>query len=300
MDSQDQSSNDQAPAQDQSSDKALVNFTPFPKLSPDLRVMVWKATLTPRLLSRQCLSVNSNKPLNSIEIPPLLGVNAETRYEALKWYKNIAISAERLHYLRLRRNFWVPKEEKLRILFNPEIDVIVDETLRCDLYPLYDENHFYANRPGRSPLLIDPDFVKKVQVSPDVFMNSSWTWKQTLRNWQDSYHGFEDIQLRWYAIRRIKFIDLRFNNLNEFIVQDVDCALRHQLDSPETRAICKNFLSIMFKAETTRESKSHIQAFVIVPLSGSPHGANGHWNSPAHPISKSTSNGLRTECEEAE
>ncbi|TGO75336.1 hypothetical protein BELL_0219g00010 [Botrytis elliptica] len=287
MNSQDQSS-DQALAQDQSSNsRSLVDFTLFPQLSPDLRVMIWKATLTPRVFSRRCLSVNSNQPLNSVNIPSLLSVDAETRYEALKWYKDIAISAERLHNLR-RANFWLPRGEKLRILFNPEIDVIVDENLRCDVYPLFINDDVNANTPRRSPLLIDPDFVKKVQVSPEVFMNSSWTWDQMLRNWQDNYYGFEDIGLWLYEmnLNRFMFTDLRFNNLNEFILQDVDCALPHQLDSPDTRATCKRFLSTMFQAETTRESKAHIQVSIpkIIVLPGA----------------KSMVERLRTDCEEVE
>ncbi|KAF7865596.1 uncharacterized protein EAF02_010019 [Botrytis sinoallii] len=199
---QDQSSNDQAPAQSSDS-QTPVDFTLFPQIPLDIRVMIWKATLTPRVFSRRCLSPNSNQSLYSVNISSLLSVNAETRYEALK----------------------------------------------C-----------------KSPLLIDPDFVKKVQVSPEVFMNSSWTWNQMLRNWQDNYHRFEDIGLGWYEMNRhrIMFTYLRFNNLNEFILQDVDCALPHKLDSPDTRATCKRFLSTMFQAEITRESKAHIQ--VSIPI----------------------------------
>ncbi|KAF5872788.1 uncharacterized protein Bfra_006151ia [Botrytis fragariae] len=250
MNSQDQSSNG----------KALEKFTIFPQLPPDIRIRIWKATLTPRLLSRWCLSANSSRPLNAVYIPSLLGVNAEARYEALKCYQNIAISAERLHDLRLSGYYWVPKGEELRILFNPEIDVVVDESLRCDVY-MHGLDDAFA-MPYRIPLLIDPDFVRKVQVSPNVFMNSSWNWRQTSCNWQDNYFGFEDMDLENYAVRRMGFKDLRFNNLNEFIVQDVDCALPHQLESPEIRARCKEILEIMFKAETTRESEDHIQVSI--------------------------------------
>ncbi|KAF7947998.1 hypothetical protein EAE96_009066 [Botrytis aclada] len=272
MNTQDQISNDQAPAQDQPSNtQALVEFAPFPGLYPDLRVVIWKATLIPRVFSRRCLSVNSNQPLRSVDIPSLLSVNAETRYEALKWYKNIAISTEYLRCLRRSGgHFWISRGESLRILFNPEIDVIVDENLRCDFYPLSNSNDFNANSFYRSPLLIDPDFVKKVQVSPDVFMSSSWTWDQMLWNWQDNYYGFEDFKVENYPVHRAMFTDLRFNNLSEFVVQDVDCALPHQLDSPETRATWKRILEILFKAETTRERKAHTQVSIpkIVIRSG--------------------------------
>ncbi|KAF7903226.1 uncharacterized protein EAF01_006275 [Botrytis porri] len=260
MDSQDQSSDRQAPAQDQSFiGQALAKFTIFPQLVPDIRIMIWKATLTPRLLSRQCLSVNSTLPPSSMTVPSLLSVNAEARCEVVKCYKNIAISAERLQDLRLSRRSWVPKEKKLQILFNPEIDMIVDENLRCDLYPLSHSNDVNADKPSRSPLLVDPDFVKKVQVSTDVFMNSFWTWDQTLWDWQDNYYGFEDIKFNRYQGNDIRFADLRFNNLNEFIVQDVNCALPHQLDSPETRAIWKEILGTIFEAEQRGKSSAHIR-----------------------------------------
>ncbi|KAF7914762.1 uncharacterized protein EAE98_011461 [Botrytis deweyae] len=268
MNSQDQSS-DQALAQDQSNDQAPVqssdiqtpvDFTLFPQIPLDIRVMIWKLTLTPRLLNRRILSVNSDQPLTSINIPSLLGVNAETRYESLKCYQNIAISAERLQDLRLLGDYWVPKGEKLRILFNSEIDTIVDEYLRCDTYvPSRDTNLLW--RP-ECPLLINPDFVKKVQVSPDVFMNSFSHVMRASPFLHFYYHSFEDIRFRRYDPNRTIFTNLLYNNLNEFIVQDFDCVRPHKFDSPNRRAMWKNVLKIMFKAETTRTLKAHIQVSI--------------------------------------
>ncbi|TGO54005.1 hypothetical protein BCON_0114g00160 [Botryotinia convoluta] len=108
-------------------------------------------------------------------------------------HRSKAISAERLQDLRLSGDLWVPKKEKLRILFNPDIDVIVDENLGCDFYVLGRDN-IYA--PKGSPLLIDPDFVKKVRVSPDVFLRSFSIRMRASPIWQDFYHGFEDMHLR--------------------------------------------------------------------------------------------------------
>lgn len=267
MDSQDQSS-DQAPAQDQSSNgQAPVGFTLFPQLPLDIRVMIWALTLTPRLLSRRCLSVNSDQPLTSLNIPSLFGVNAETRYESLKCYKNIAISAEQLQDLRLSGEFWVPKGERLRILFNPEIDIIVDEKLCCDFY-LQDRDSMHASK--GSPLLIDPDFVKKVQVSPNVFLRSLSVQMRASASYQDMYHGFENMHIRNFNVKHMMFTHLLYNNLNEFIVQDVDCARRHKFDFPKKRASWKKVLRIMFKAETTRISKAHVQVSIpkIVIRSG--------------------------------
>ncbi|KAF7923434.1 uncharacterized protein EAE97_010872 [Botrytis byssoidea] len=260
MDSQDQSSN-QAPAQDQSSnDQAPVEFTLFPQLPLDIRVMIWKLTLTPRLLNRRCLSVNSDQPLTSINILSLLGVNAETRYESLKCYKNIAISAEHLQNLRLSGNFWVPKGEKLRILLNPEIDTIVDDYLRCDFYlPSRDTNALW---PQECPLLIDPDFIRKVRVSPDVFMNTFSLVMRASPFLHFFYHSFEDIKFRNYNAHRTIFTNLPYNNLNEFIVQEFDCFRRHKFDSPRRRAMWKNVLEIMFKAEATRSLKAHTQVSI--------------------------------------
>ncbi|TGO23647.1 hypothetical protein BPAE_0126g00080 [Botrytis paeoniae] len=286
MDSQDQISNGQA----------LVEFISFPQLPTELRVMIWKATLTPRLLSRRCLSVNSDQPLTSINIPSLLGVTAETRYESLKCYKNIATSAERLQDLRLSRDFRVPKGEKLRILFNPEIDIIVDENLCCDFY-LPGRDNIHA--PKGSPLLIDPDFVKKVRVSPDVFLRSLSIRMRASPIFQDLYHGFEDMHLRKLNVNRMMSTDLLYNNLNEFVVQDVDCARRHKFDSPKKRALWKNVLKIMFKAETTRSSKAHVQVSIpkIVIRPGAKVGLCDHCTVRFTPW---TNNKLRTKCEEVE
>ncbi|THV49850.1 hypothetical protein BGAL_0176g00090 [Botrytis galanthina] len=256
---QDQSSNIQAPAQNQSPDnRPPVKFTLFPQLPVDIRVTIWKATLIPRLLSRR------SQPLNPIYVPSLPGVNAEARGEALRVYLNIAISPEHLHNLRLSRKISNPKGDRITVFFNPEIDVVFDDSLRCDVYPMSNNDQFNANTPSRSPLLINPDFVKKIQVSTNVFLNSFWNWEHTSWNWRYNYYAFEEMNLDVYGplVNRMGFTYLHFNNLNEFIVQDFDCAFPHRLDSPDMRARCREFLGTIFKAETTRESKAHIKVSI--------------------------------------
>lgn len=77
------------------------------------------------------------------------------------------------------------------------------------------------------------------------------------------------ISAEGFAARNMVFTMFPFKQLDQFIVQDVDCKEPHELDSPEKRDKWKSILNEMFKREKARTPDHNFKIPEILIRTGS-------------------------------
>ncbi|ESZ95505.1 hypothetical protein SBOR_4090 [Sclerotinia borealis F-4128] len=243
--------------EDTPSTQQLTEFPLFSQLPTELRLKIWGFTRVPRLLEEKHCRKDKyldeygqpvsrpNYPLNIVLTVPALNVCRESRAELTSSYQSIAFTEEHC------RRLWVSQEGdgslKPKVLFNPDQDILHYDSLRSrsdsSLASLRSENALdwlYAQE--ERPWVIFFQFIKKIQVTPRVFIDQTSIDRGLGHN--------ADFESQDPTEREpMLFTYFQFDRLEQFIVQDFDCKFPHQLDCEEQRYQWRRVLDDMFRNE---------------------------------------------------
>lgn len=132
------------------------------------------------------------------------------------------------------------------ILFNPLIDMIEYRNLRAMPHPLtVDGTRLLHSECDARTAIIDFSLVQIVQTDKFVL-----TEPGTLRSFR-----FDERKPKHFLKRDVMFLHFPFTQLKQFIIQDDDCQLAHQLDSPERREVWKKVVKVLFERERARHAE---------------------------------------------
>lgn len=201
-------------------------FTRFSMLPVELRIEIWKLSLTPRFIKEKDWRLGDWREVRCPDLP-LLSTSLESREQVTRVYKDIGLSVKDC------RNIYIKNGIRPKVLYNPDLDIVCYDSCESGYYgPQIRKENFNARKLG--PAVIYPELVRKVQVTPWIL---SQVWYCTVSKMVRSPSFFPAHHLRdqWLPY-------FPFSNLDELIIQDWDCSLEHKIDNPANRANGANHL----------------------------------------------------------
>lgn len=264
------------PAKTSSQDIAL--FKQFSLFPVEIRNKIWGFTAQPRLVKdkfcRMRLKLEPLAPLNIVPYDTMPGsfrAYFESKEEVTKSYEQIGITGEECaaRGIALERTPHHLGPFAPLVPFNKDLDVLSFDSLytisarprtglSAELWLLQYNTPFrprwqpwrISTTPILQPWLINPWDIKRVQITPLSLLSPDD--RENDVNYRNNYFEFWD---------RI-FVNFVFQDLEEFVIQDLDCNLphRHTIHSIENQDVWRDIISRMFRVERSHNEFANMRA----------------------------------------